>query len=255
MARVLSNGGNAYIKCATVPALTYPFTASVWVNLSSLSVTNPYVFLLDNVAVGGDFIGIFFDTATGKFSLIVANFNGTVFGILDFGPVISANTWYDLVFVGTSTNSRTGYANGANSATDTVSVSVGATQTALWVGTYDQTQLTTNTISGSLADLALWNVALTPGEVSALASGMRPNRVRPGALRLWLPLDGLASPEPDFSGGAFNGTLFNGPTLGAGPPVTLFTPRWPQFLGATAATPWKPVRELKRNWLTRRGWG
>lgn len=89
--------------------------------------------------------------------------------------------------------------------------------------------------NGSLADIASWNIVLSAGEFAALAQGARPGKIRRANLNGWWPLDGLQSPEPDYSGNIFNGTL-TGTALAAGPPVMQFTPRWPQSL-AVAASP------------------
>jgi hypothetical protein len=78
-----------------------------------------------------------------------------------------------------------------------------------------------------LADGAIWNAALTQLEVSALAAGIRPPHIRPKALVAWWPLNGLASPEPDLSGNANNGTL-TGTANAFGPPIMPVTRRWPQ---------------------------
>jgi len=81
----------------------------------------------------------------------------------------------------------------------------------------------------TLADMALWNVALTATEALGLSRGIRPNRIRPTALVAWLPLDGIASTEPDLSGGKSNGTV-TGTAKAFGPPFAPFTPRWPPYL-------------------------
>lgn len=76
--------------------------------------------------------------------------------------------------------------------------------------------------NGLLAEGAIWNAVLTASEWAALAAGVSPFRVRPQSLIHYLPMFGLASPEPDLSGNANNGTL-TGTTPANHPPVTLFT--------------------------------
>ena len=92
---------------------------------------------------------------------------------------------------------------------------------------------------GWIEDIAVWNVLLTASEFSALAKGARPGTVRAKSLLAWWPLNGRESPEPDFSGSKFNGTL-TGTSFAPGPPINLITPRRPIFLPsstAVAATP------------------
>jgi hypothetical protein len=76
--------------------------------------------------------------------------------------------------------------------------------------------------------LAVWNVVLTAAEHLSLSKGVLPYKIRPSALIGWWQLDGLQSPEPDFSGKANNGTL-TGTALVFGAPTMPFTPRWPIF--------------------------
>jgi Concanavalin A-like lectin/glucanases superfamily len=77
--------------------------------------------------------------------------------------------------------------------------------------------------SGRLAELAFWSGALlTADEITGLARGRAPWRVRPGSLAGYWPLFGLQAPEPDLSGRANNVTL-NGTTQANHAPVTLFT--------------------------------
>lgn len=90
--------------------------------------------------------------------------------------------------------------------------------------------------AGVMADGAVWvGQVLSPGQIAALSKGVRPHKI--GGYSAYTPLDGLASPEPDFSGNQNNGTL-TGTALAAGPPVTLFTPRLILFpvTAAAAAT-------------------
>lgn len=105
---------------------------------------------------------------------------------------------------------------------------------------------TTALLSGRLADVAIWNVALSAGEISGLASGGRPYQFRLSALKGWWPFDGLQSPEPDLSGNAFNGTL-TGTAFVAGPPTMMFTPRQPQVLAAASAPTFLPAWAMQRN--------
>jgi hypothetical protein len=56
---------------------------------------------------------------------------------------------------------------------------------------------------GRIAEVALWNVALTAAEIAALAKGVSPLLVRPKNLAAYYPLWGVgAAGEPDLSGNA-----------------------------------------------------
>lgn len=88
--------------------------------------------------------------------------------------------------------------------------------------------------NGKIAEVTVYNVRLTSGEVSALATGINSYAVRPGSIVGYWPLIGV-SPEPDLSGSKFNMTYTNTPVLGTHAPVTLSTPRWPINIETAAA--------------------
>jgi hypothetical protein len=62
---------------------------------------------------------------------------------------------------------------------------------------------------GTIAEIGYWNVALSTGEMAALANGVSPAKIRRGNLVGYFPLNGASgtNPEPDLSGHKDNGTL------------------------------------------------
>lgn len=78
--------------------------------------------------------------------------------------------------------------------------------------------------AGRLAEFAVWDAILNASEFAALALGVPAYRVRPQSLSLYVPVWGLASPEPDLSSGHRSCTV-TGTTQVSHPPVTLFTPK------------------------------
>jgi len=69
--------------------------------------------------------------------------------------------------------------------------------------------------NGKIAEVGVWNVALSLEEVAALAKGVSPNMIRRGALKHYTPIWGTASPEVELSGNGNNMTL-----TGTGPVST-----------------------------------
>ena len=94
-------------------------------------------------------------------------------------------------------------------------------------------------MSGRIAEVALWDVALSAAEVAALASGVTPLHMRPGNLVAYWPVWGLHSPEIDLTSNGNNMTV-TGPVKAGHAPVTLYTPKWaatvPLIEAAPAAT-------------------
>jgi hypothetical protein len=79
------------------------------------------------------------------------------------------------------------------------------------------------TFTGRIAEVALWNVAMSDDEVNALTFGAHPLRFRPTNLIFYFPLWGVASPEPNLSGYAYHGTV-TGAVLADHAPVSRYAP-------------------------------
>lgn len=78
--------------------------------------------------------------------------------------------------------------------------------------------------TGSFANFASWNVALTADEITALSRGMLPHRVRPGSLTTNVPVWGTHSPEIDLVAGRPNWTVTGTATIATtAPPVQPFS--------------------------------
>lgn len=71
----------------------------------------------------------------------------------------------------------------------------------------------TEPFDGALAEIAIWDAALSDGEMAALAKGVSPRLFRPGNLKGYWPLWGSSSPERDYSGGGSHATLNGSPGL------------------------------------------
>jgi concanavalin A-like lectin/glucanase superfamily protein len=70
---------------------------------------------------------------------------------------------------------------------------------------------------GDIAELAVWDVALSAGQVTALAGGDNPFTVQASDLQAYVPLYGNASPEEDLIGS--NDITITGATQSTHPPV------------------------------------
>jgi hypothetical protein len=101
----------------------------------------------------------------------------------------NVNAWNHGCGVFTSTASRTVYLNGANAVTQS---STNAPNTADINAVYIGTQLTSNSFvnyfEGDIAEVGIWNVALTAAEVASLAKGMTCDKIRPQNLVFYAPL-------------------------------------------------------------------
>jgi hypothetical protein len=102
----------------------------------------------------------------------------------------SDNTWHHVVGIEYNTSDRVAMLDGNNASTHntTSKVPTGIDETNLGTrgGTNDDWFL-----NGYLAELGMWNIALSDGDVTQLALGVSPMMVRPDALVFYLPLVGL----------------------------------------------------------------
>lgn len=258
MSRSFSFGSSQWFTNSSVAVTAFPVSFSIWANFSTVASTNELIDLTDNSSGFDNAFRFYHDAAGGP--TISSRFSGSESGV-SWNALLSTGAWHHLAGV-IDTGTAIGGGNNTSLYVDGVAAShffgSAGTPTGIsttGVGVYPAPSPPV-AMTGLLSDAAVWNVALAAAEALALSQGVRPFYIRPSGLVSYWPLFGLASTEPDLSGGKRNLTPSNSPPAGSGdPPVMMFTRRWPQFLGATAATPWTPVRELKRNWLTRRGWG
>ena len=99
---------------------------------------------------------------------------------------VAAGTWHHAAAVFTSNVSRTAYINGGNSATNTSSLTLN-TPTSVVIGARYNTTLGFY-FGGDIAEVGIWNAALTADEIASLAKGMSCDKVRPQSLVFYAPL-------------------------------------------------------------------
>lgn len=117
-----------------------------------------------------------------------AAFNATV--------TISPNTWHHGCAIFAATNDHRIFLDGANKNTSATTVSPSSFTKTL-IGAEARSGAISHYFDGSIAEAAVWNVALSDDEVASLAKGFSPTLVRPDALVGYWPLFGNDSPEPD----------------------------------------------------------
>lgn len=221
MARSISGSSGDSIKASGVYSVLTDLTASCWVYITSLTPAYSTMFWSSGSFLASSNFSIYVKS-NGKLAMYyntsAASYDGSGTNTL------STNTWYNLIFLGTSTTPVTGYVNGSLDGTGGANFA-NATTGEVWAG-LDSTGNFGDIVS---EDYAIWNTALSSMEISALAKGERPNGIRPGSLIAWWPYNGLQSPEPDLSGQAHNGVL-TGTSLAFGAPLTMFKPRRQQFI-------------------------
>lgn len=174
------NGTNQYLRTASCPVSAVPLTIACNTRGNATGALYPYIVVSDgantsrvNVVANAD--GTFganqLDSAVGLASIS--------------GGTYSANTWIHLCGVFTSASNRSLYVNGSLINTNTNTVGSSNAYTRITIGGNHTQTLFTN---GNIAEVGIWNAALTADEIASLADGMTCDKVRPQSLVFYAPL-------------------------------------------------------------------
>jgi hypothetical protein len=227
VAILFDDAASEYLGLGTAPVSAAPCTLAGWLSRDAAAGDFGILGLRDSVG-GQNEIWTQIENST-QLVRAATRTSGPTFGIAVTSAATSLNTWQHACAVFASSTSRTAYLDGGNSGSNTTSnnptslnvVAVGARATP---GTY---------FSGKLAELAIWDVALTADEVAQLGLGYSPLLVRPGNLVAYWPLYGNNSPETDIVGGV-NLTWNNTPTKASDHPRIILPRKRRVYLGTAA---------------------
>lgn len=130
----------------------------------------------------------------------------------------TVDQWHHICCVEAAANDHRVFLDGANKVTSGTSKAPQGSINRISVGRFGDNS-PTNYAEGNIAHVAIWNVALSDGEVATLATGHSPLRVRRGNLIFYAPLNGFATTELDIIGRR-NLTNFNGQAKDFEPPIS-----------------------------------
>lgn len=177
------DGTNQYLEVGSAVVTTEPLTMACWFNL-------------DNTTAGHSLISIGANAGNNQFALqargdiagdpirVFSGSAGTAAALSSTG--YSASTWHHAAGVFASTTSRTVYLDGGNSGSDSTSASTtGVDRTRIGARYFSGLGFYTN---GRIAEVGIWNAALTTDEIAALAKGISPRLIRPQSLVFYTPL-------------------------------------------------------------------
>ena len=216
MSRQFRVANSDVITLANTPSTPTAYTYAFWLFGNATPVTTtttqPVVFGVTS----GNF-GFSWDHASSSFKqAFFHQLSGGTFVSAQVSGTLSASVWYH--FAGTWDGSNlTCYKNGVSQA----SPAAASVATMAGVSTLGADH-NSNFWIGFMGEFAYWTRALAANELLGLANGHLAKEF-PQSLKIYLPLWGLQSPEPDLSGNANNGTLSAALPQGGNPPVTLFT--------------------------------
>lgn len=182
------NGTNQRLNTPTGSAViaNLPITMACWFNADIATAEICLMAMASDWAnwVGGGLYMVASGSVTGDPVRILTNPNASDVATTTSG--FTVGTWHHAAGVFTSTSSRTVYLDGGNSATTTTTYNLTSPTDGMRVG-----QFTNNFpryFDGKIADVGVWDAALTAAEIASLAKGMTCNRIRPQNLQFYAPL-------------------------------------------------------------------
>lgn len=165
---------NQYLSTASTPVTAAPFSVSAWFRVDNTTGNKAIV----SIAKGGD--GIRWLLYTGGSSPL-----WFVSGVGQAGSgTVSANTWTHCCAVEAASNSRTLYTNGTAGSTNTASGTPSGVSN-VYIGSDGPNS---NRLTGQVADVGIWDVALTAAEITSLSKGVSCRLIRPQSLVFYAPL-------------------------------------------------------------------
>lgn len=217
--RQFTESSGQFMGTTTVPAATYPVTLAAWYKPSN-NTSNHVVVYLGSTTDSRRFMLYRARAIDGNVmrASAIPDGGGTGSDAIGSTAVTDSSRWYHVAAVFASSTSRKVYVDGVLEATDTTAV----TTTSLnryAIGARGAPVPTWGAYASSkIAEVGVWNVALTDAEVLQLAKGANPQWIQPTALKSYVPLWTGLSPDPDLKGGTIG--LTNSPTQSTDhPPV------------------------------------
>jgi hypothetical protein len=181
MAYEFTAASSQYLSTASAPANAYPITMACWFNSDSITINQRLIGLYASSVNYFD-LGIRGVDAGDPVSAVVNQ--GGILQITSTTSGYSANTWHHACGVFSSATSRTAFIDGGNSNTGTNNINP-QNSTIMEIGRFI---LGVQYMDGRIAEVGIWNVALTAAEVASLAKGMTCDKVRPQNLVFYAPL-------------------------------------------------------------------
>lgn len=207
------NGTADWLRAASAPGVTgMPLSIAAWFNPDNVTTSGFLVAVhLDN----NDSYGLRASGATAGDPVTAIQVAGGVSASAVSSTGYTAGSWHHACAVFTSSTLRAAYRNGASKGTN-ATANAPAASTGVTVGGNGVPTTPTALFPGLIAEIGVWNVALSDAEVALLATGELPSFVRPDDLVAYWPLIGNTSPEVDLVDGV-NLTISGSPAAAAHP--------------------------------------
>lgn len=186
------NGTSQYLNVASAPVVGVPLTLACWFNSDSATTNQTILGISANIAgtsTPATWFRIRLAGAVAGDPIQADAALTPTFAIASSSSGYTTGSWQHACGVFSSNTSRTIYLDGANSSTNTTSVTPTGLNGVQIGGIYadDSNSIVTYT-DGRIAEVGIWNAALTAAEIASLAKGMTCDKVRPQNLVFYAPL-------------------------------------------------------------------
>ena len=178
------NGTDQRLNTTSTPVATVPLTLACWFRADDVTANRCLFELADSAGANG-------------FRLLVA---GAIAGDPIFADYLvgsgtnaqttagyTAGTFHHAAATFPNNTTVTAYLDGGNSATSTGSA-LNPSPTRINIGARFSSSSAGLFFDGQIAEVGIWNVALTAEEIASLADGMTCDKVRPQSLVFYAPL-------------------------------------------------------------------
>jgi len=184
MAYQFTAANSQSLSTTSTPVSAAPLTMAAWINypntggaqgiiqLTAFGVNSNIMRLVINPAQRVNFIV----NGTGGFE------NATI-----TSPAFAHNTWGHTAAVAASTTNRVSYYNGTASSIATTDITPNNLN-RVNIGVNVANTVLSGFSNGLIAEVGIWNAALTAAEIASLAKGMTCDKVRPQSLVFYAPL-------------------------------------------------------------------
>lgn len=212
MARLFDDGDSEYLEVDSAPVLTETLSMACWFNSDDTGANQGLVYIGDSGSTTHRF-QLMIRGGTGGDPVIARARDPGADGEAATSSGYSANTWHSALATFTNDTSRAAYIDGANKGTDSTDVAVVGPD-RISVGRAGDAS-PGDYMSGMIAEVAVWDVALTDGDALILAAGFSPLFIKPENLVFYAPL--VRTDEDRI--GAIGLVAVNGPTVATHPRI------------------------------------
>jgi hypothetical protein len=184
MAYDFTSVSSQYLSTTSAPVTGAPLTMACWFNAKNTTTSHSLVALTPNTGTTDRrFALIGLNSGINPIRFFCSPTTGTA---ADTTTGFTANNWFHACGVAASSTSISAYINGGSSSSPAGTISpsgintvgIGARYVNGW-GSYADCRI---------AEVGIWNAALTAAEIASLAKGMTCDKVRPQSLVFYAPL-------------------------------------------------------------------